>query len=290
MIIIAGVTIFVLSIFYLEYSVGSILGPVAIILAFFLGGIFPMLKARKNAVEKGRKLYKAHKEEFDPERGLDLRNIDMRTANLSWSITHINWLLSGIIICVIIVILLFIFGTLLFPIFEIVFISTIFIVIAMFFLNFYKPAKKFQTLMVNLKEEIKEVNSVNEGGLRSLRFNTYNYGEFFVFWNRGGGFSKGLYYIWIQTSKSIPTTDRMGMSIWERYPPSKMWKDEYGDGFPELLSPSQAKDIASLKELRFEIGEERGRIEGILEDKFFKFEVSDVLKTVTLLREIERKL
>lgn len=258
------------------------------------GGVVLMMLEFKNATENGRNLYNLNKNRFDSKHGLDLREIKERVKTLSWSIRHMNALRAGFVISIGTGILTFVatrFYLLPFTFFQI---FIFFSLVAMVFFSSSRPASKFAKIIREIKPHIESVHSERSS---TLRISTNDQSVFRIHWERSHGIpgikllgSIAHYEVWISTKKNIPLDGKWRKTIWERQPFYEKFRNSKAPEFSVYITPSQIEHIKSISKLRFEAGEEDGKIAAILDDWIFRFEIPDILKAVDLLRDIEARL
>jgi len=211
---------------------------------------------------------------------------DIMSTNVPWPILYVNGFMVGIVMCVFFALLSFVFFLLTFePSWVSFSVFFLFGGITMGFVHTY--ASRFDQIIKALGFDFIDVKAEK---WNTLNFETSEYGDFTYRYDIDGKHKGARYKVWIITKKNLPEACNKWLDNGQKddfY--RKNGKDEVTP-LSEYLTLSDVVYIKSLRELRFERGFIANRIIATLDDMWFYSETPDILRTLKLLRKIERKL
>jgi hypothetical protein len=155
-------------------------------------------------------------------------------------------------------------------------------------LNFiYSHTQKFADIVNALNMDLSNVEVLKSN---TIKFETISQGKFFLYYDKGGRYSNANYKMWINTIKMLPVLDYEYSDLWNEKLFFKRYQEEKEFPLPGYISLSDVNEITSLREIRFESGPMANRVVAVLNDQWFYSETSDILKTLNILRKIEKML
>ncbi len=216
----------------------------------------------------------------------EYKSVEMIPINLLWAIRHIKAFRVGTILCVLFAVSLFLFFLISYE-FSTLSIMVIFIMIAMSLNFMYNHTLKFTDVVNALNMDI---TNLEVEKLNTLRFDTISHGKFTLYYDDGGRYANAYYKMWITTSKSLPTRYDLDLDIWDRNAFYKRLNEEKDTTLSDYVTLSDVADIKSLLDIKFEWGPIANRIVATLDDRWLYSETLDILRTLKILRRIEKKL
>jgi hypothetical protein len=149
----------------------------------------------------------------------------------------------------------------------------------------YAPARRFNQVIKALGSELLDLNILNN---KTLLFKTVTYGEFYLYYDAFLD-PKGTYYeIWITTVECGPCDENEdSVSLWKSDKYGVVKKDDKME-IPDYVPLSQVENIKYLLELKYESYRYDYRIVGIMGDRELRSEAPDLLRTLFVLRKIEK--
>jgi hypothetical protein len=211
---------------------------------------------------------------------------DIMNTNVPWPVVHVDGFMVGIVFCFSLAVLSFVYFLFTFEIPWISFsVFLMFCGITMGFVHTY--ASRFDQIINALGFDFIDVKAEK---WNTLLFETNEYGDFTLKYDIDGKRKGARYKVWIITKKNLPSScnrwlDNGDKDVFYR----KNGKEEVTP-VSEYISLSDVVYIKSLRELRFERGYIANRIIASLDDMWFYSETPDILRTLKLMRIIERKL
>ena len=216
----------------------------------------------------------------------EYKSVEMIPLDVLWSIKHMKGFRIGTLLCILFMVFLFLFFLISFKPLMISLIA-IFMITA-FSLNFiYSHTQKFADIVNALNMDLTNVEVLK---LNTFRFQTQTQGHFILFYDTGGRYSNANYKMWINTIRILPVLDYEYSDYWDENSFFKRTSNEISIPLPGFIELSDVGHISSLREIRFERGPMLNKVVAILDDEWFYSETSDILKTLKILRKIEKKL
>ena len=225
--------------------------------------------------------------------GMDRENMEEHgngTVNIPLSIKYANLLLFCTVVLLIFTITSFIISMFASICFVFVFIGFI---LSYLVLRIYNQMKRYAKIVRALSLELIEVkvlkDSFFEYGI--LKIKTLKHGEFFVINipDRGHPGMRSIYKLWIVTDKNLPVKEGEKRYLWK-----KTRRQEKGTFIePELvhyISQNQLDSLKALHRIQFEYLDGENRIAALFYEIMLYSETNDILRTIEILRDIERMI
>jgi hypothetical protein len=153
----------------------------------------------------------------------------------------------------------------------------------------YKSARRFDELIEALKDDIVDAKIRVSPILNfTLECSSMHHGRFSLYYFHGSRYERPYYKLWISTDKPIPVKEKgFRRKLFE-------FKSRLEGGVDESLadkvSDVELKEIKTLKLLTTEREKGENRIIAIIDDRWLYSETSDIIKSLELLRKIEKML
>jgi len=211
---------------------------------------------------------------------------DIVNTHVPWPIMYVNGFMVGIFLCSLMALLssvLFVFT------FDVIWISFmvffIFLGVSMVVVHTY--ARRFIQVIKALGFDYIDVKAEK---WNTLMFETNEYGDFTMNYDVDGKRRGARYKVWIITKKNLPVSCNRWLENGDKDVFYRKSGKEEITPLSEYMTPSDAVYIKSLREVRFERGYIANRIIATLDDMWFYSETPDILRSLKLMRKIERKL
>jgi hypothetical protein len=153
--------------------------------------------------------------------------------------------------------------------------------------HMYNNTLKFADVVNALNMDLTKLEVVK---LNTLRFTTISNGRFTLHYDNGGMYSNPYYKIWITTIKTLPNLGFEFADLWNEDTFYRRCRGSISTPLPGYVSFMEVADILSLRKIKFKRRAMNNRIVATLDDKWLYSESSDILKTLKILRKIERML
>ncbi len=216
----------------------------------------------------------------------EYRNDQVIPIDMLWSIRHIKTFRQGTILCISFV--LFVTLYLIFFYEPVVLSFAVIFLFAAFSLNhMYNQTLKFADVVNALNMDLTKLEVVK---LNTLRFSTISNGKFTMYYDNGGMYSYPHYKIWITTIKTLPNLSFEESDLWNEDTFYRRCRGSITTPLPGYVSFMDVAEIMSLRKIKFERSAMNNRIVATLDDKWLYSESSDILKTLKILRKIEKML
>jgi hypothetical protein len=219
----------------------------------------------------------------------EYKDIGSGPVDLPWSIRHVNLLLAGVILLFPIVVVAFLFTISYFPLMILLIVGFISWVILF---SKYRQTKRYEEIIVILYKELAGVEIKSKGtfGFGTLKLRTIRHGNFSLAWaEQHHPYHGASYKLWISTSRIVPVKEDGRGVIWVR--PSLLKIGHRSDpNLARYLPTDQLDYISALYRIQFEVRDGESRIAAIFKDLPLQSETMDIIRTLLVLREIERRL
>lgn len=214
------------------------------------------------------------------------RNDQVIPIDVLWSIRHIKTFRQVTILCILFVVFV---ASYLLVFYEPIMLSfaVIFLFAAISLNHLYNQTLKFTDVVNALNMDLTKLEVVK---LNTLRFSTISNGKFTLYYDNGGMYSYPHYRMWITTIKNLPNLSFELSYLWNEDTFYRRCRGSITTPLPGYVSFMEVADIPSLRKIKFERGAMNNRIVASLDDKWLYSESSDILKTLKILRKIERML
>jgi hypothetical protein len=208
------------------------------------------------------------------------------SSHLPWRIRHVSTLYGLVVLFLLISVLLFLLSLIsYFGLFFILFL--LFLVDSVLLFRLYKSAERFASVVFAMDKDIIDAKFENH---KTLKVNTSTQMEFFLLYHPGDKNSNAHYKVWITTTKKPHFKKGWHSAIWHKPSISEKLQKKEDIEYPEYLSPWRLEEIESLYSMWFDTISGKTTITALLNDKMLSSETQDLLKTLEVLREIERSL
>ena len=275
-------------------SIGmTVVVSTAMISVVLFGSVYVMWKNHKpiidGALERGRQLYTDNKEKY--ENGETIKDTDLPPppTQFPWGIRNVNKLRIALVVFIVLTPMGFLSSFLLEPWLSRssssltgAFLTTSFMVVAMFIHIIYAPAKRHNNLIQALKLSPQEIKL----DFKSLKIDSKFHGKFEMNYDRDRGYQL-LMDIEIDADKKISDETlwaRPGFFSKKRFPAS----NDNSKYLP--MSPHQLGNIKSLKKIQIENHYYGKKLIALFEDKKLYSETNDLVRVIRLLAEIKKMI